>query len=179
MRPTWCSSETPTTAWTETDGWTGAIQYLHIEQTDQAGDNMIEADNREGDEQATPISEPTLANLTMVGNPGERAIRLRRGTGLHLYNSMVSGAANCLRIQGESLNLLNTRITFQGVGLDCDAVSEGDDVAAVQGFLDGSVNVTQDGTVPNRWRFRRILIRLATRSSDRTSRTGVRPGPSA
>ena len=132
-----------------TDGWTGAIQYLHIEQTDQAGDNMIEADNREGDEQATPISEPTLANMTMVGNPGERAIRLRRGTGLHLYNSMVSGAANCLRIQGESLNLLNTRITFQGVGLDCDTVSEGDDVAAVQGFLDGSVNVTQDGTVPN------------------------------
>ena len=132
-----------------TDGWTGAIQYLHIEQTDHAGDNMIEADNREGDEQATPISEPTLANMTMVGNPGERAIRLRRGTGLHLYNSMVSGAANCLRIQGESLNLLNTRITFQGVGLDCDTVSEGDDVAAVQGFLDGSVNVTQDGTVPN------------------------------
>ena len=132
-----------------TDGWTGAIQYLHIEQTDQAGDNMIEADNREGDEQATPIAEPTLANMTMVGNPGERAIRLRRGTGLHLYNSMVSGAANCLRIQGESLNLLNTRITFQGVGLDCDTVSEGDDVAAVQGFLDGSVNVTQDGTVPN------------------------------
>ena len=132
-----------------TDGWTGAIQYLHIEQTDQAGDNMIEADNREGDEQATPISEPTLANMTMVGNPGERAIRLRRGTGLHLYNAMVSGAANCLRIQGESLNLLNTRITFQGVGLDCDTVSEGDDVAAVQGFLDGSVNVTQDGTVPN------------------------------
>ena len=132
-----------------TDGWTGSIQYLHIEQTDQAGDNMIEADNREGDEQATPISEPTLANMTMIGNPGERAIRLRRGTGLHLYNSTVSGSDKCLRVQGESLNLLNTRITFQGVGLDCATVNEGDDEAAVQSFLDSSINVTQDGTTPN------------------------------
>ena len=132
-----------------TDGWTGTIQYLHIEQTARAGDNMIEADNREGAEQAAPIAEPTLANVTMAGNPGERAIRLRRGTGLHLYNATVSGSEKCLRVQGESLNLLDTRITFQGVGLDCATVNEGDDAAAVSGFLDGSINVTQDGTRPN------------------------------
>ena len=120
-----------------TDGWKGSIQFLHIEQTQQTGDNMIEADNREGDEQATPISEPSIANMTMLGKSDERAVRLRRGTGLHLYNAMVGGAEKCLRVQGESLNLLDTRITFQGV------------VAAVQAFLDGSVSVTQDGTRPN------------------------------
>ncbi len=134
-----------------TDGWVGSIQYLHIEQPEAAGgaDNMIEADNREGDEQATPISEPHIANMTMIGHPGERAIRLRRGTGLHLYNSEVSGSATCLRIQGESLNLLGTRIRFSGVRLACETVNEGDDEMAVQAFLDGSTNLTQDGSRPN------------------------------
>ena len=64
-----------------TDGWVGgSIQYLHILQPESmSADNMIEADNREGDEQATPISEPHIANMTMMGHSGERAIRLRRG----------------------------------------------------------------------------------------------------
>ena len=131
-----------------TDGWQGGIQYLHIQQTAGAGDNGIEADNREGDEQARPISEPHIANMTILGNAGERAIRLRRGTGLHLYNSMLSGSDKCLRIQGESLNLLNTRIEFAGVGLNCARVQEGDDEAAVQAFLDGSANVVQGAGAP-------------------------------
>ena len=133
-----------------TDGWVGSIQYLHILQPETvSADNMIEADNREGDEQATPISEPFIANMTMMGHSGERAIRLRRGTGLHLYNSEVSGSANCLRVQGESEILLGTRIRFSGVTLDCATVNEGDNVRAVQTFLDGSTNVTQDGSTPN------------------------------
>ena len=128
-----------------TDGWTGSLQFVHILQTD-AGDNGIEADNREGDELVTPVSNPTIANMSIVGKSDERGIRLRRGTGLNLYNSEVSGSANCLRVQGESLNLLGTGITFDGVSLGCATVNEGDDVAAVQAFLDGSTNVTQDGS---------------------------------
>ncbi|MCY4213448.1 MAG: hypothetical protein OXF68_07475 [Gammaproteobacteria bacterium] len=126
-----------------TDGWVGSIQYLHIVQSQSTGDNMIEADNREGDEQATPISEPWIANMTMQGKSDERAIRLRRGTGLHLFNSIVSGSDACLRVQGESLNLLGTRTEFAGVGLDCATVNEGDDEAAVQTFLDGSANLVE------------------------------------
>ena len=132
-----------------TDGWTGSIQYLHILQPETlSADNGIEADNREGDETATPISEPWIANMTIAGRSGERAIRLRRGTGLHLYNSMVSGSDNCLRIQGESLNLLGTRIEFSGVGLNCATVNEGDDEMAVQTFLDGSANLVQGEGTP-------------------------------
>ena len=132
-----------------TDGWSGSIQYLHIVQPGSlTADNGIEADNREGDEAATPISEPWIANMTLVGRSGERAVRLRRGTGLHLYNSMVSGSDSCLRIQGESLNLLGTRIEFSGVGLDCATVNEGDDQAAVQTFLDGSANVVEGEGTP-------------------------------
>ncbi|MCZ0943412.1 MAG: hypothetical protein OXJ53_10165, partial [Gammaproteobacteria bacterium] len=132
-----------------TDGWTGSIQYLHILQPESlSADNGIEADNREGDETATPISEPWIANMTLAGRSGERAIRLRRGTGLHLYNSMVSGSDNCLRIQGESLNLLGTRIEFSGVGLNCATVNEGDDETVVQTFLDGSANLVEGAGTP-------------------------------
>ena len=77
----------------------------------------------------------------MLGKSDERAIRLRRGTGLHLYNSVVSGSERCLRVQGESLNHLGTRIEFHGVGLNCPTVNEGDDEAAVQAFLDAAANV--------------------------------------
>ncbi len=131
-----------------TDGWVGTIQWLHIVQSASVGDNAIEADNREGDEQATPISEPFIANMSIVGSATENAMRLRRGTGLHLFNSNVTGSDSCVRIQGESLNLLDTRIVFSGVGLGCPTVNLGDDVPAVQAFLDGSTNVTQDGSTP-------------------------------
>ncbi len=130
-----------------TDGWTGSIQYLHIEQTAAAGDNMIEADNRDGDEQAVPIPAPSIANATMVGSAA-RAIRLRRGVGLRLYNSEVDGSTTCLRVQGRSANLLDTRIEFQGVGFGCEALDEGDDGAAASAFL-GTAYITQDGSRPN------------------------------
>ena len=43
---------------------------------------------------------------------------------------------------------MGTGITLSGVSLDCATVNEGDDVPAVQAFLDGSTNVTQDGSAP-------------------------------
>lgn len=132
-----------------TDGWTGTLQYLHIQQSSDSADNGIEADNREGDELATPVAEPTIANMSIVGRDASNAVRLRRGTGLWLYNSDVTGSGTCLRVQGESLNLLGTGITFSGVGLDCTTVNNGDDNTAVQSFLDGSTSVTQDGTAPS------------------------------
>ena len=128
-----------------TDGWQGVLQYVHIVQASDAGDNGIEADNREGDELATPRSSPMIANMSIVGNSDERGIRLRRGTGLNLYNSTVSGSASCLRVEGESLNQLNTGITFSGVSLGCTSVVDNDD-GTVQTFLDGSINVSQDGS---------------------------------
>ena len=170
-----------------TDGWTGSIQYLYIEQTQGAGDQLIEADNREQAEQATPISEPTIANATMVGNSTDRALRLRRGTGVHLYNTLVSGSEQCVRVDGESVDLLNTRITFQGIGLDSSTVNDTrddpdtaqDEVQLVQDFLDRSTNVTQDGTTPNPVALPAGLDPPATPSSVPTSQIGVWAGPSA
>ena len=130
-----------------TDGWTGSLQYVHIEQGDDSADNGIEADNREGDENAQPRSNPTIANMTIIGNPGERAIRLRRGTGADLYNTLVTGSATCIDVSGESVGLLGTDINFESVSFGCETVVDGDN-PDLQMYLDGAPNVTQDGSVP-------------------------------
>lgn len=89
-----------------TDGWVGKGQFWVAIQDQTApgadgsanGDCLIEADNRENNVSNTPISSPTLSNLTLVGNNdtngNKRAIRLRAGTHIKLYNTLVVGKPN-------------------------------------------------------------------------------------
>ena len=127
-----------------TDGWTGRIQYLYIEQTDSA-DNAIEADNREGNEGALPRSNPTIVNMTVFGNPQENALRLRRGTGLALRNSLVEGSATCIRVDGSSRYLLGSELTIEGVSFACAETHKSDSDSAVANYLGGALNVSQNG----------------------------------
>jgi hypothetical protein len=127
-----------------TDGWQGSIQFLLINQAEDSADNGIEADNREGDENAMPRSKPMIANMTIVGNPEERGVRLRRGTGLRLYSSYVTENVTCLDVSGESLNLLGSDIDFDGVSFNCPETVDGDN-PQLQSFLDGLDNVSQEG----------------------------------
>ena len=88
--------------WTE--GWCGRGQYFVAYQSKESEigydcDCLIEADNNGKNAAATPVSAPTLANLTLVGNSseiGKRGIRLRAGTQARIYNTLVKGKANCL-----------------------------------------------------------------------------------
>ncbi len=88
--------------WTE--GWSGKAQYLVASQGAESEigydcDCLIEADNNSNNAEATPVSNPTLANLTLIGNSSEtnkRGIRLRAGTKAQIYNTLVKGKANCL-----------------------------------------------------------------------------------
>ena len=88
--------------WTE--GWCGRGQYFVAYQgsENEIGydcDCLIEADNNSKNAAATPVSAPTLANLTLIGNSsevGKRGIRLRAGTQAKIYNTLVKGKANCL-----------------------------------------------------------------------------------
>lgn len=131
-----------------TDGWTGSLQFVHIEQGDDSADNGIEADNREGDENAEPRSNPTIANMSIIGNSGERAIRLRRGTGADLFNVMVTGSATCLDVDGDtSVGLIGMDINIESTSFSCPEVVDGDN-PDLQMYLDGAVNVTQDGSTP-------------------------------
>jgi hypothetical protein len=86
-----------------TDGWIGKGQFW-VAYQDQApvnsegtanGDALIEADNRENNAASTPVSCPTLSNLTLIGNNDnnaqKRGVRLRAGTYVKLYNALITG----------------------------------------------------------------------------------------
>lgn len=80
------------------NGWTGNAQFVIVAQHPGRGDNGIEADNNDPALDATfalmPRSEPTIWNLTMVGQADAdgdsgAGARLRRGTGGHIHNAIV------------------------------------------------------------------------------------------
>lgn len=93
-----------------TDGWVGKGQFWVAYQDQSApdsngtanGDCLIEADNREDNFTNTPVSCPTLANITLVGNNDknkqQRGIRLRAGTQIKLYNTLVTGKDKSITI---------------------------------------------------------------------------------
>ena len=93
-----------------TDGWIGKGQFWVAIQDQTApdadgtanGDCLIEADNREDNFANLPQSCPTLSNLTLIGNNDtnnqKRGIRLRAGTAVKLYNTLLKGKPESVTI---------------------------------------------------------------------------------
>ncbi|SFC72684.1 hypothetical protein [Pseudoalteromonas denitrificans] len=92
------------------NGYKGKMQFIYIEQDKNSTDanRAIEADNNGSTPSMDPKSQPIISNLTVVGNnfKGEdeaEGIYLREGTGLHLYNSVITGSSEmgeCFEIEG-------------------------------------------------------------------------------
>src|SRR5688572_22894469 len=79
------------------NGWVGKLQYFVAIQKAIDGNNGIEADNLDVNNDALPRSNPTIANLTFVGNRGRgpiepgSAMLLRRGTAATIRNVIGQG----------------------------------------------------------------------------------------
>jgi len=79
-------------------GWVGRIQYgIFYQSPDSRGNRGVEGDNSEFNNAATPISNPTMYNLTFIGSgqPGfdeaaSPGIFLRRGARATMNNMVVS-----------------------------------------------------------------------------------------
>ena len=106
-------------------GWRGNAQFVVIQQEADAGDNGFEADNNVADHDAQPRSEPTIANVTMVGSrskgASQRAMTLRRGTAGDLRNIIVTGFPAelvDLRDRGTAAMVAAGRLRFSGVIAD-------------------------------------------------------------
>ncbi|HWP41906.1 MAG TPA: hypothetical protein VNO14_01635, partial [Blastocatellia bacterium] len=83
--------------WTE--GWTGKIQFLVVQQRADEADNGFECDNSAENHNLTPRSAPRIMNATLIGAPGEgpgstRGILLRVGTHGQFRNFIVTGFKN-------------------------------------------------------------------------------------
>ncbi|NDV80058.1 hypothetical protein [Dysgonomonas sp. 511] len=89
-------SEDDSFDWTE--GWIGKGQFwVAVQGAD--GDCLIEADNLKDNNMNTPISSPTIANLTLIGNnstESKRGVRLREGTHVKMYNALITGKESAL-----------------------------------------------------------------------------------
>ena len=120
--------------WTE--GWSGKGQFFVAYQEDPATlgytcDCLIEADNYDKNMDATPISCPTLANLTLIGannDEGKRGIRLRAGTQAKIYNALVTGKANNLTTETEQTEkyLVNGPSVLNYIAIAGDIKASGD-----------------------------------------------------
>lgn len=77
-----------------TDGWVGNVQFLLIDHASDDADQGIEADNNGDNNIAQPRSNPTISNVTIVGEEGgdsDIGILLREGTAATLVNGVVTG----------------------------------------------------------------------------------------
>lgn len=118
-----------------TDGWTGSAQFVVLQQHDDAsGDNGIEADNNGDNNDATPRSNPTLSNLTIIGAPdsdtSDYGMLLREGTAASIHNALVVGFNDaCLDVDNTATftNISDGALVLENVHLDCASSFERDD----------------------------------------------------
>lgn len=106
-------------------GWIGNAQFVLIKQSDSDADNAFEADNSEFDASARPLTNPNVANVTIIGANGANGVRLRAGTAGSLWNFAIvgtTGYANCLRVNGteSQANATNGLLTMQNSVVACD-----------------------------------------------------------
>lgn len=79
-----------------TYGWRGKAQFVLVIQNPARADTDrgIEADNYGPNNDASPRSNPTISNLTLIGRgtaPGTHAMTLRVGTAAQVYNTVIGG----------------------------------------------------------------------------------------
>jgi hypothetical protein len=130
-------------------GWTGKVQFLIIDQGNDKVDNGIEADNNKSPMNASPRSNPTISNMTMIGSKNSAyGLLLRRGTGAHIVNTVVSGFGKaCVDIDdAETFNngasksgsdIVSTGLKFESTIFNCAKPfeSENGDVYSTQDWL--------------------------------------------
>ena len=103
-------------------GWTGRVQYLVIQAHPDAGDNGFEGDNAKSNHNASPRSQPSFFNVTMVASPNatkaQRAITLRRGSAGHFHNMIITGyTSEAIDLRGPEVKGLIDRneLTFSNI----------------------------------------------------------------
>jgi len=119
------------------NGFKGKLQHIFIEHAKNAGEanRAIEADNDGSSPDKEPQSNPTLANMTIIGNNYDTAgsdsegIYLREGTAAKIFNTVITGPTEmgeCLEFEGGDTssvtvdNANSGKIVMQNVVLACN-----------------------------------------------------------
>lgn len=138
-----------------THGWSGNVQYVLVKQDPDAASDKergIEADNFEDNNDASPRSQPSIANATFIGGPSDNktttGMVLRRGTGFNMTHVIVTGFEKCLDLDsgatfaaaGTPQSLTGTA-TMENTIISCDVNFEEEegDAFTVQSFFEAQI----------------------------------------
>ena len=115
------------------NGYKGRIQHVFIQHAENSGEanRAIEADNDGSTPEKQPMSNPTIANMTIIGNNFDTAdkdsegIYLREGTSASFYNTVVTGPSEmgeCLEFEvGQTvINAQSSNIIFESTTMACN-----------------------------------------------------------
>lgn len=134
-----------------THGWRGNGQFWVVQQSADAGDRGIEADNNSENTAATPVSNPTISNITIIGANHNDGVRLREGTSASIWNAIVTGARDGFEVKSAEVataNLKNVRsfanvFTYDDAGTSKTSKNyNGDRATALK--ADAAMNVTEE-----------------------------------
>ncbi len=143
-----------------TDGWVGNVQYLIVQQSSDAGDRAIEADNRggaTGNRDALPRSFPTISNFTLIGqSTTDTGIMVRAGTAGKFRNGIITGFGDAgIDIDEDATSAQATagNLTFDSLYVvdNKDSLeNDGDsgDAALAAAFAAGTKNVDGEAQTP-------------------------------
>lgn len=139
--------------WTE--GWNGNGKYWYSNRFDNRGNRGIEADNNSNNNSASPFSNPTLSNITLVGNTSgseSQALKLRVGTKGKLDNVFLSNWSRGIDIQHDvtlghitSGDLKLTNVNFENVAQQSRGTNSAGTVVDVTGAFTVNTSATGAG----------------------------------
>ncbi|MHC3995320.1 autotransporter outer membrane beta-barrel domain-containing protein [Thiomicrolovo sp. ZZH C-3] len=102
-------------------GWTGSASNVYIEQNmvDGTGSRGIESDNNGGGEEATPISNPTISNITIItAVDGGQGIVNREGTAGDISKGIIiTQNASKANVEVRSALTLQQGLTYSEMAL--------------------------------------------------------------
>ncbi|MGH7541229.1 MAG: hypothetical protein ACRELC_09535 [Gemmatimonadota bacterium] len=122
-------------------GWQGRGQFWIAQQDPDDADNGWEVDGNEEDFDATPLTDPLIYNVTLIGKgaggtPGEstRGILFRRGTAGDVYNVIIQGFEVGIDVDNaetvDRVTLQNSIFFGNGVSFEEESPDDGIDEAA-------------------------------------------------
>lgn len=139
-------------------GFRGKIQYLLSKQSDDAGDNGVEADNFKSPMNAQPRSNPTISNATFLGGKNSGyGLLLRKGTAASFHNTIVTGYkkacvdvddvetfSNGASVNGGILSVNGLKMTTSLIFCAKNAESEAEDLWSTEAWLTSQGNKLLD-----------------------------------
>lgn len=141
--------------WTE--GWNGTGDYWFAKKGLGRGNRGIEADNNANNRLATPISAPTLNNITLIGlgsadtGAENQALKLREGTYGLFNNILIKDFAKAFDVQhDETLNAVGTslkitNVRFEGVTTEASYKDTAGNSLTLSGFYTVNNSATGAG----------------------------------